>query len=261
MENTNASTTAISRPIIWREKPRHVAENAQKKGKVIDTMQKLTRAAQKMTGAVMQNEFLRRFLKKYGLAILAVLLLWGWTKATCAITANNVRKETEERVRAEVTSELRANFQQYLNDQELQQQRDQFLTGDASFENAVKELAVPMSQVIATYAMDFGIGEEGQYTIGWSFCARFAKHTTEFGKTPKEILEKAEAWEGQVVDHATRPQDLEIAETIARDFMNGKYPNGYTTDLTFFTREPGGRIIARNELKAGPYTNYWYYGK
>ncbi len=261
MENMNASTAAIGRPITWGETSRNIAENAQKKGKVTGMMKKMTRAARKVYTALMANDLFRWIVKRYGLALLAALMLWGWTSTACAITANRVRKETEERVRAEVTSELRAGFQQYLDDQELQQKQEQFLSGDKSFENAVEELAEPMSHVIAAYAMEFGVNQEGLNTIGWSFCARLAKNSTEFGKTPTEILEKAGAWEGGVVGHATRPQDLELSKEIARDYLSGKYPDGYTTDLTFFTRETGGKIIARNEFKTGPYTVYWYYGK
>lgn len=261
MENVNTRTTAIGSMIAWGEAPRHIAEDAQKKGNVTDMVKRIGRAAGKVYRAVMANDFLRKAMKKYGLAVLVILLLWGWTSAACAITASRVRKETEERVRAEVTSELRAGFQQYLDDQELKQKQEQFLSGEASFEAAVEEIAEPMSHVIAAYAMEFGVNQEGLKTIGWSFCARLAKNSTEFGKTPTEILEKAGAWEGGVVGHATRPQDLELSKEIARDYLSGKYPDGYTTDLTFFTREAGGRIIARNEFKTGPYTVYWYFGK
>ena len=144
---------------------------------------------------------------------------------------------------------------------EQERKAAQFLTGDASFEAAVEGLAGPMSQVIATYSMDYGVTQEGLYTIGWVFCARYARNSTEFGRTPQEILEKDRAWEGKVVGHAVRPQDTELSREIARAFLSGEYPDDYTTALTFFTREAGGKIIARNELFTGPYTKYWWMGK
>ena len=195
---------------------------------------------------------------------IGMILLFAWAASMmlgCCITGVIVRHNTTERVTAEVTSQLRQDFQRYLDQMEQEQKAAQFLTGDASFEAAVEGLAVPMAQVIATYAMDYSVTQEGLYTIGWVFCARYAKNTTEFGRTPQEILEKSNAWEGKVVGHAVRPQDTELAAEISRAFLSGQYPDGYTTALTFFTREAGGKIIARNELYTGPYTTYWWFGK
>ena len=207
------------------------------------------------------QDWIRDFKIRNGIGL---ILLFAWAASMmigCITTGLIVRHNTTERVTAEVTSQLRQDFQRYLDQMEMEQKAAQFLTGDASFEAAVEGLAVPMAQVIATYAQDYGVSQEGLYTIGWVFCARYAKNTTEFGRTPQEILEKSNAWEGKVVGHAVRPQDTELAAEISRAFLSGQYPDDYTTALTFFTREAGGKIIARNELYTGPYTTYWWFGK
>lgn len=207
------------------------------------------------------QDWIRDFKIRNGIGL---ILLFVWAASMmigCITTGLIVRHNTTERVTAEVTSQLRQDFQRYLDQMEMEQKAAQFLTGDASFEAAVEGLAVPMAQVIATYAQDYGVTQEGLYTIGWVFCARYAKNTTEFGRTPQEILEKSNAWEGKVVGHAVRPQDTELAAEISRAFLSGQYPDDYTTALTFFTREAGGKIIARNELYTGPYTTYWWFGK
>ena len=207
------------------------------------------------------QDWIRDFKIRNGIGL---ILLFVWAASMmigCITTGLIVRHNTTERVTAEVTSQLRQDFQRYLDQMEMEQKAAQFLTGDASFEAAVEGLAVPMAQVIATYAQDYGVTQEGLYTIGWVFCARYAKNTTEFGRTPPEILEKSNAWEGKVVGHAVRPQDTELAAEISRAFLSGQYPDDYTTALTFFTREAGGKIIARNELYTGPYTTYWWFGK
>ena len=194
---------------------------------------------------------------------LGLILIFVWAATMmigCIVTGMIVRHNTTKRVTQEVTSQLRSDFQRYLDQMEQERKAAQFLTGDASFEAAVEGLAGPMAQVIATYAQDYGVTQEGLYTIGWVFCARYARNSTEFGKTPQEILEKERAWEGQVVGHAVRPQDTALAEEIARAFLSGEYPDDYTTALTFFNRE-GTKIIARNELFTGPYTKYWWMGK
>ena len=206
------------------------------------------------------QDWFRDFKIRNGLGL---ILLFAWAATLmvgCCITGVIVRHNTTELVTAEVTSQLRQDFQRYLDQMEMEQKAAQFLTGDASFEAAVEGLAGPMAQVIATYSMDYGVTQEGLYTIGWVFCARYARNSTEFGKTPQEILEKDRAWEGNVVGHAVRPQDTELAREIARAFLSGEYPDEYTTALTFFNRE-GTKIIARNELFTGPYTKYWWMGK
>ena len=207
------------------------------------------------------KDWFRDFKIKNGLTLIVIFVWAASMMIGCIVTGLIVRHNTTERVTQEVTSQLRSDFQRYLDQMEQERKAAQFLTGDASFEAAVEGLAVPMAQVIATYAQDYGVTQEGLYTIGWVFCARYAKNTTEFGRTPQEILEKSNAWEGKVVGHAVRPQDTELAAEISRAFLSGQYPDDYTTALTFFTREAGGKIIARNDLYTGPYTTYWWFGK
>ena len=207
------------------------------------------------------QDWFHDFKIRNGITLITIFVWAATMMIGCITTGVIVRHTTTKRVTQEVTSQLRSDFQKYLDQMEQERKAAQFLTGDASFEAAVEGLAGPMSQVIATYAMDYGVNREGLYTIGWVFCARYAQNSTEFGKTPQEILEKERAWEGKVVGHAVRPQDTAIAEEISRAFLSGQYPDIYTTAQTFFNREPGGKIIARDALYTGPYTNYWWYGK
>lgn len=230
------------------------------------------------------KNWLQDFKKRNGIALI-LILAWAVSMiAACLITGAIVRRNTEAEVTEEMTHNYRGLMQEkqdyitvlesiiqkrnaeiVLTDEEQTVFREitgeGILTGEKSREAAVDNLAEQMAYVISTYSQDYGVTQEGLYTIGWVFCARDAQHSSEFGKTPQEILEKPLAWEGKVVGHATRSQDSELAREIARDYMDGKYPDNYTTALTFFTREAGGKIIARNELHTGPYTTYWWFGK
>lgn len=206
------------------------------------------------------EETMQRIWKKYKIAIIIGALFGIYTGIVCGITEYVVRKNTTKQVTAQVTAELRADFQEYLDQQEAERRASQFLTGEDSFAAAVEDLAGPMAQVIATYAQDFNIQRDGLHTIGWVFCARVARNSTEFGRTPQEILKKDSAWEGKVVGHPVRNQDTEIARAIAQDYLNGQYPDSFTDDLTWFVRN-GSTIIARNEYNPGPYTHTWQYGK
>ena len=215
-------------------------------------------------GAELRMEFefrKHRFIKRYTLAAIFIAALIVWTVVSCSITAAIVRKNTTKEVTQRVEAEMRNSFQNYLDQKEENKKKENFLTGTESFDAAVDAMVGPMSQILSCYAQEYGITTEGLYTIGWSFCARCAQNSTEFGKTPQEILEKKGAWEGDVVGHATRNREEEIAKEVATDYLSGKYPDGYTTAMTFFNREAGGKIIARNELYTGPHTIYWWYGK
>lgn len=202
----------------------------------------------------------KRFGKRYGILLVAAAVFTVYT----ILLSAGVEAKTEKRVTEEVTSQLRQDFQKYLDQQEQERKATQFLTGDASFEAAVEELAEPLSYILAAYRMEFGIPENGLRTIGWVYCARYAQNSTEFGRTPQEILEKVGAWEGTPVGHARSNHDIELSKEIATSFLKGEYPDSpYTTAMTFFVRDNkvDGKIAARNEYATGAYTEYWWYGK
>lgn len=194
-------------------------------------------------------------LRKYLIAfvLLAAFLVEG--VIVSAVTERRVSKE----VRQTVEAEMRQGFAVYLEQQEEKQRADSFLTGDASREAAAVELADCFDELIATYAMDYGVNEQGLNTLGWVFIARVIQASSEFGRTPQEIVSKSGAWEGKVVGHAVRNQDTQLALKIAQDYLNGNYPDDFTPDMTFGDREKNGGFVARNEFITGPNTVYWRY--
>lgn len=233
----------------------------------MNTTQALNKVGSKLKNlwqVLCANEWIRMFFKKHALLLGGVLLLVFWTLAVSAISRHNTTVDVTEEVTQRVTADLKAKFRQTLLDHNIDpetfEKKTAPLTDDASFKAMVEELATNMDEVVSTYAMDFGVGEEGQMTIAWVWCARHAKSSTEFGKTPKEITEKTNAWEGQVVGHAVQNQYTELCRKVATDYLKGIYPDDFTTALTFFNRE-GTKIIARNDLYTNAYTKYWWYGK
>ena len=233
----------------------------------MNTPQALNKVGSKLKDfwqALCANEWIRMFFKKHALLLGGVLLLVFWTLTVSAISRHNTTVDVTEEVTQRVTADLKAEFRQTLLDHSIDpetfEKKTAPLTDDASFKAMVEELATNMDEVVSTYAMDFGVGEEGQMTIAWVWCARHAQSSTEFGKTPKEITEKTNAWEGQVVGHAVQNQYTELCRKVATDYLKGIYPDDFTTALTFFNRE-GTKIIARNDLYTNAYTKYWWYGK
>ena len=203
------------------------------------------------------DDWFRDFKRQNGIAL---LLLFAWAASMmlgCCITGVIVRNRTTKRVTDEVTSKLRAGFEEYLAQQEAERKAAEFLTGDASLEAAILDLGQTyIAPLLATYRMEFGTSEEGCLTLGWTFIARLLKQSSEFGKTAQEILERKGAWEGNPVGHAVANQDVEMGTAIARDFYTGHYPDGFTADFTFGAREANGGFVARNEFITGPNTVY-----
>ena len=197
----------------------------------------------------------QEFERRYGLLL---LLAAAFTIYSVLLSAW-VSHRTELRVRDEVAAEMRADFQGYLDQMAEDQRASQFLSGDASFEAAVVAFADQFDELIANYAIDYGLNRDGLYTIGWTYVARCAKASSEFGKTPEEIISKPGAWEGNVIGHAVRDQDTAIAQDIAREYLSGHYPDNWTPDMTFGNREAGGGFVARNQFITGPNTVYWRY--
>ena len=202
-----------------------------------------------------------RFTRRYGLALAAAMGLAFWSMLLCIVTGAVVHSRTEKTVRADTEAEMRASFQAYLDRQAEEAAAARFLSGEASFEAAVQELGDSFDELIAAYAQDFGLREDALHGLGWTFIARYVTASSEFGKTPEEIIGKKGAWEGSVAGHAVRDQDTAIAMEIAREYLSGHYPDGWTPGMTFGSREAGGGWVARNEFITGPNTMYWRYGK
>lgn len=204
---------------------------------------------------------MEKFWVRHRVTVIAASCLFAWTMTTCGITGAIVRHNTTEEVTQEVQSEMRANFQQYLDQQEQDRRAAQFLSGEESREAAINELADWMDELIATYRMDYGVTEDGARTLAWVFIARLITNSTEFGKSAQEIIERSGAWEGKVIGHAVRNEDTELCREVARDYFEGHYPDGFTSSMTFCNREAAGGVVARNQFITGPNTVYWRFGK
>ena len=207
-----------------------------------------------------QKDWFHDFKIKNGITL---ILIFAWAASMmlgCCVTGVIVRHNTTERVTAEVTSQLRQDFQKYLDQMDQEQKASQFLSGEASKQAAIEDLTYKIDNLIATYRQDLGVTEEGAYSVGWCVIARLVTGGW-FGNTIDEVLNKPGQWEGNFKDHAVRNEDTAIARKIATDFYNGLYPDGFTDDLVYMNREANGRVTLRNEYLTGPDTVYWRYAK
>ena len=199
--------------------------------------------------AEMVNDFIRRNL--IAILVLTAFALEGWIVAV--YTEHKVSRE----VRQTVEAEMRQGFAEYLDQKEAEKQAASFLTGEASRQAAIDDLTNALAPFIAGYKMDGKVTDQGAHAIGWCPIARILNGN--YGGTIQDVLGQERQWEFYSPDHAVRNEDTAIAREIAEDFINGRYPDGFTADLVFAERTKDGNVVLRDEFKTGSTTTFWRY--
>ena len=185
-----------------------------------------------------------------------LIILFAWAASMmigCCITGLIVRKTTTDRVTEEVTHKMRAEFQEYLNQQEEQRKKESFLTGDASLQAAINDLGKKLGIHVAGLRQDRKVTKAGAETYCYVDIARLLSGL--YGKTIDDVLNGPV--ENYDENHPVRDEDLEIGMKVAAAVMTGHYPNGFTTDLQFAEINADGSVTARNKLKTDSTTVFW----
>ena len=203
------------------------------------------------------KDWFRRFKKRYGLAILVIfgLALYGW--AIWWITARSVAAEITAKVTQEVKTEtevtMRAGFNAWLEDHHINPK-----TGEKEDKlTPVQALGRKLAQHIAGLRMDRGVTEDGARTYIWGVdLARLA--SGKYGKTIEDVL--AGNIEAYIAGHETRPEDDALGLEIAQMYLDDQRPSRWRPDLEFAEINADGSVTARNELRTGPRTAYWWFG-
>lgn len=200
------------------------------------------------------EDWFRDFKIKNGIALI-VLFAWAASMMLgCCLTGVIVRHNTTVRVTAEVTSQLRQDFQSYLDQQEQERKAAQFLTGEASMQAAIDSMVEPIAEHVAGLRMDRGVTIAGAKTYVWG--VDFPRlDSGKYGSTIQQILEGN--IEGYTKGHAVRNEDREIARELVTAYMKGERPDKWTPDLEFAEINADGSVTARNKLKTDSTTKFW----
>lgn len=209
-----------------------------------------------MERRVNMRDLIHEFWRENKVSIVAVSAAIIWTLTSCGITGLIVRKNTTTEVTAQVTSQLRADFQRYLDEQEEERRASQFLTGDASLQAAIDEMVPIIAEHIAGLRMDRGVTIDGAKTYIWG--VDFTRlDSGKYGSSIQEVVEGNV--EGYVKGHAVRNEDREIARELVTAYMHGERPDRWRPDLEFAEINPDGSVTARNMLFTNSMTKYWGY--
>lgn len=204
------------------------------------------------------EDMMHEFKKRHGIML---ILMFAWAASMmlgCCITGVIVRHNTTERVTAEVTTEMRRNFQAYLDQVAQEQQAAAFLSGDASRAAAIQEAKTYMAKSFYGFK-DVVTSDNDYYTIGWNECFR-ASDSGEFRNF--NSIEQVVKQKGQYLNYSDENPVVDrldaIAEEILTAYFNGNWP---TTGEYLYLDWSSGKMIARNEYKTDADTLYWWYGK
>lgn len=206
---------------------------------------------------IIHSEWFRTFRIRNGIALILILAWAVSMMIGCGITGAVVRHRTTKEVTEAVTSQMRGEFQRYLEEQENARMAAGLITGDESRQAASDEIADALAPLIAGLRMDGKVTKPGAYTYGWMVVSRL--HSGRYGDTITQVL----SWDGHYEyydpDHACRPEDREIAAEIAQDYIAGDLPSGFSWKIEFAKINADGSVTARDEFKSGEETYTWRY--
>ena len=196
-----------------------------------------------------------RLKKRYGIALIGLLVWAASMMVGCCLTGVIVRHQTEKRVRAEEAK----HYEQMLADYHEQRQQEQaaqyFLSGEASREAAINQEVEAVAPVIARLSTDAQKATEAA-------CMLARVMNPSYPNSFKEVAEQPQQWmfyDGS--DKTYSDHDREIAESIVRPYMeSGKIPNGLTADMVYGAWSQNDFVLRDSYQNTGTMHTWRYQG-
>lgn len=197
------------------------------------------------------EEKARNFWKKYRLSILAAAGLTIWTLVTCGITGAVVRNNTTKEVTAQVTSELRAGFQAYLDQQDYERSASAFLAGEASLQTAMDLEADSLAKLLYGYRNN---SLRDRKTLIWCVLARV--DSSAYPGSVEGVVDQQKQWMFYSSDNPIREDDRQLALEQLKLWHEGKYPAGFADDYVY-AEWSSSDIALRNTWEKSSGTSWW----
>lgn len=196
----------------------------------------------------MQAEEKRRvFWRDYKIAIIIGVLFALYTGFVCDLTAYIVRKRTT----AEVTSELRAGFSDYLAQQDYERSAAAFLTGEDSLQTAMDAEADSLARLLYGYRNN---SLRDRKTLIWCVLARVDNNG--YPGSVEAVVNQDKQWMFYTSDNPIREDDRAIALEQLREWHSGKYPEKFD-DSFVYAEWSAADIALRNTWLKSSETSWW----
>ena len=189
------------------------------------------------------------FVKRYGPALAIIGALAVYSILLCVITGSIVRHNTAAEVRAQVTSEMRASFQTYLDEQKAEESAKYFLTGEASREAAVNQEADAIARAIGTMAT-----KRQKQTMTWNILVRVDNPA--YPNTVQEVIAQPQQWMFYSENNPIREDDRQLALEQLQLWHEGRYPAGLSTTYVYGEWSQTDYVL-RDRWEKDSSTNYW----
>lgn len=187
----------------------------------------------------------KRIIRKHGVTLASMFLLFVWTVTTCAITAHNVRAETEERLAAEYEAKLLA----YIEEQREAESAKYFLSGEASREAAINQEADAIARVIGTMNT-----KRQKRTMIWNILTRVDNPA--YPGTVQEVIAQPQQWMFYDENNPIREDDRQLALEQLQLWHEGRYPAGLTTGHVYGEWSTNDYVL-RDSWEKNSRTDYW----
>ena len=188
-----------------------------------------------------------RFWRKNKITVFGAVFLMLWTVVTCCVTGSVVRKRTT----AEVTSELRAGFSDYLAQQDYERSAAAFLTGEDSLQTAMDAEADSLARLLYGYRNN---SLRDRKTLIWCVLARVDNNG--YPGSVEAVVNQDKQWMFYTSDNPIREDDRAIALEQLREWHSGKYPEKFD-DSFVYAEWSASDIALRNTWLKSSDTSWW----
>ena len=189
------------------------------------------------------------FLKRYGLAMTAILLLAVYTVGLCVVTGSIVRHNTEAEVTERVTAQMRGEFQQYMVQQEQERMASGLLTGEASLQSTMNAEADAIARAIGPMST-----KRQKQTMIWNILVRVDSKT--YPNTVQEVIAQPQQWMFYDEKNPIREDDRTLALEQLKLWHEGRYPAGLSTTYVYGEWSQTDYVL-RDKWEKDSRTNYW----
>ena len=190
--------------------------------------------------------FAKRFWRKYGVGITAIILIAVWTTAVNSIATYRATKKAD--------AEAQEYWQAYYTEQIESYKAEQEAANSARIVTAQMEKeAEQIARVL--YGVK-GNSEDDLRTYAWCIFNRVDNRT--YPNTVEGVISQPKQWMAYSPDNAVLDSLYQIALEEVETWHNGHRP--VSSEYVFMNWTPA-EITLRDNWKDGSSTHYWRYGK
>lgn len=186
---------------------------------------------------ILRSEFMRR----YGVMLLAMIILLADTGITAGITRKNVTEELTAKYEAEYEASIMAFQQEWM--------REHFVTGDESLNAAMDLEADEIARAISKMKT-----KRMKLSMLWNILVRVDNPA--YLNNVHDVVNQPQQWMFYSPDNVIPDDDKALALEQLKLWHEKRYPAGLTTDFIYGEWSDNDYVL-RDKWEKDSSTNYW----